>query len=345
MMRLLGTIRPHRLLKKAEAVYTRRLSAGRTTYAKVLSVTPVGKREVCAVETTTGTFISEGLFSHNCRYLICNPAFPNKIEAYRDLEQLRALILSVVSVVRREDVFGPDHWQYIERRYDLPTEARRIYDQLADQWILEGHDQPVLNILARLTRFQQITSGFLPSKAQLLQPDADIAHQRPLHTVKIDAVLGDLGEIVASREKAVVVHRFTWEGEHIVEGLRKEHVKNRFVINGDTSADDALKIQNEFRAAKSGVAVVQIQSGGEGLDFATARHALIASQDFSFIHFEQVRDRIFAPGMARTVTFYRMNDTVDDLIAEIVEKKQDLHAILRNVDRASLVLPKRNKAA
>lgn len=64
-LKLLGTIRPKRLLAHPmlrQAWESCRLT---TRYAKVLSVTPVEFGPVVALDTTTGTFIGEGMLQHN----------------------------------------------------------------------------------------------------------------------------------------------------------------------------------------------------------------------------------------------------------------------------------------
>lgn len=75
-LRFLGSVRPHRLLKKAhmtwEGAAIRNGGSGsvnqtgrKDAYATVLAVEPVGRREVVALQTSTRTFIAEGLLNHN----------------------------------------------------------------------------------------------------------------------------------------------------------------------------------------------------------------------------------------------------------------------------------------
>ena len=75
MSRFLGQIRPERLLQKVNLNSFG--SIGRHDFVGqdfehplVLSVESVGEREVVALETTTQTFIAEGLASHNCKWLL-----------------------------------------------------------------------------------------------------------------------------------------------------------------------------------------------------------------------------------------------------------------------------------
>lgn len=83
-MRLLGTLRPRRLLAKSEMLWEGRGISGKCSQlAEVLSVEVIESAgEVIAIETTAGTFISDGFFSHNCGieakivgYLANDPAY------------------------------------------------------------------------------------------------------------------------------------------------------------------------------------------------------------------------------------------------------------------------------
>lgn len=64
-LRLLGTIRPERLVAKASRLWDDR-QVSHIKVATVIAVEPVGELEVIALKTSHGTFIAEGLLSHNC---------------------------------------------------------------------------------------------------------------------------------------------------------------------------------------------------------------------------------------------------------------------------------------
>lgn len=64
---LLGSIRPIRLLSKSRQVWEGKQTWGKIkSLAEVISINNLPSDEVVAIETTTGTFISDGFFSHNC---------------------------------------------------------------------------------------------------------------------------------------------------------------------------------------------------------------------------------------------------------------------------------------
>lgn len=64
-IRFLSLIRPRRLLAKIEPGSFGVFRAG--TKHRVAAVEPAGQREIRQVQTTTGTYLLEGMASHNCR--------------------------------------------------------------------------------------------------------------------------------------------------------------------------------------------------------------------------------------------------------------------------------------
>lgn len=68
-MRFLGTMRPERLLSKADSLWEGRatwsVADGHDNSTSVLDVIPVGDRHVIAIGTSTKTLVANGLLSHN----------------------------------------------------------------------------------------------------------------------------------------------------------------------------------------------------------------------------------------------------------------------------------------
>ena len=66
-LRILGSIRPVRLLAASQRVWDGRRIWGQTTpIASVLEILPVQNGPVVAITTSTGTLITQGFLSHNC---------------------------------------------------------------------------------------------------------------------------------------------------------------------------------------------------------------------------------------------------------------------------------------
>lgn len=96
-LRILGMIRPHRLLPKARQVWEGRQTYGKyNTGARVAQVIPAGEQNVIAVGTSTKTMVVEGFLSHNSQIELRVAAFISRsqpmIEAYQRGDDLHRII-------------------------------------------------------------------------------------------------------------------------------------------------------------------------------------------------------------------------------------------------------------
>jgi SNF2 family DNA or RNA helicase len=262
------------------------------------------------------------------RYLIRDSIYPSKIIGHNNVPELQAMLMADADIIRREDVFGPDTWQIVEREVELPEEARRAYDTIVKEWLLyheQGGEIVADHTLKRLIRLQQLTSGYLRNEE---------GQDFQIHSAKIDAVLADLDEIVESEEKAVVFHRFTWEGEHLEQAIRQRfprlHVSR---MAGGTSSSERTAGEVAIRDLLGpAVMVAQTRTAALGISFAEATHALFVSQSFSFTDEEQARDRIYKPGFNRCATYYRCKNTVDEFVARVISGKSSIHDAITHAD-------------
>lgn len=280
------------------------------------------------------------------KYLIVDPVFSSRVLGHKNVEQLQALILRFSSIVRREDIFGPDDWQYVVRQVDLPTRVRRLYDDFAREWMIAGPSLSADNTLTRILRLRQIASGFVT--------DDTTNAVEILHSVLIDRLIADLDEVVQSGEKAIVYHQFRWEGAQAATRARVDLKVPIYEYHGDTPTEDRKRIEREFNTTPGArIAFVQIQSGGTGISFADAGHLAFLSSTFSFAEMEQARDRVYAPdpelgkGKRRVIYSYRATDTIHDFIGQVLDTKGNVHEALRNADREAIAYGsfKRRKSA
>ncbi len=306
--------------------------AKRTKYVRLLTGTPAPNHygdlwgQLAALDPKEwGTYAS-----FRRRYLLCHPMFPTKVLEHINTDELQARMMRYVSIVRREDVFGPDTWQVVHRHVTLPLKARKLYDSLAKNWIadVEGGQVDAAHILKRLIRLQQVAAGYVPTE------DGEVID---VHSAKLDAVEADLIEIVQSREKAVIFHRFTREGEAYLK-LAEKLAPCVIQISGKTPVEDReaqrLRFQNYSGAA---IAVVQTQAGGIGISFSEATHALFVSRSFSYTEDNQALARIYKPGAVRVATYYECDRTVDAYIAQTLNAKRNVHESVTHADHRSMV--------
>jgi SNF2 family DNA or RNA helicase len=253
------------------------------------------------------------------RELVLDPMYPSRVIGVRDEARLLRMVADDACVVRRNEVFGADRWEYVTREIELPKPARALYSKLAKDWIAENDGKAVVadHALTRLVRFQQITSGFIADSAGGL-------HE--IQRAKIDAVLDDLSEIKAQGEKVVLFHRFKWEHGSYLEALGKMPGIEVFGIDGSTKAEERVGIAEKFNKHRGpAVVVAQIQAASEALSFAEAQHVFFVSTNFSLKDNLQARDRVFKPGECRVVTNFVVKKSVDEFIHRKIGEKKPMH--------------------
>jgi hypothetical protein len=235
------------------------------------------------------------------------------------------------SVVRREDVFGPDTWQEVLREVDLPPKSRTLYDTLAKKWILKEPMLTAEDAAVRLMRLSQLTSGILPT---------DDGEELVLPAPKIDACIADLDEIVEEGSKCIVYYHFRAEGLRMMEAAQKAYPFAEVLqLGGGTSIEDREYVYYTVEHADHPViAVVQLQAGGIGRSFAEAKYECFLYEGASFADCQQAKDRIYKKGERRVVMRYRCRKTVDTgVFGHIQDTKETIHDRVRTADRSEWV--------
>lgn len=317
-----------------------RAIAERTPWVRILSGTPVSthlgnlwNQMACLDDPAKSHWGTWKEFRE--KFLIMDPYYPSKVVGYVNEAELWNKVRKFAHFVRREDVFGPDSWQPVRREIELPPVARAKYNALAKDWMLE-EEQPMGEVradhrLKRITRLRQLCTGHLPDEAGEIHG---------IHNAKVLAVEADLGEIVASGQKSLVLHQFRWESDVYARMAAKF---DAFVgqINGATPVAERGRILEQFKAHKGpAILVGQQETVGIGIPLHFVEHVLFASQDWSWVEEKQAMDRIYAPGIARTVTHYVCSGTCEEYIEEIVAGKRDMHEAVLQADREELAFGK-----
>jgi SNF2 family DNA or RNA helicase len=94
---------------------------------------------------------------------------------------------------------------------------------------------------------------------------------------------------------------------------------------------DELKCWQE---GESQVLAVQIQAGGEGVDFTRARYSIFFSVGYSLGKYEQAKARVHRPGQTRPVQHIHLvaRNTVDVKIMRALERRAEIvEAILAEI--------------
>jgi SNF2 family DNA or RNA helicase len=153
----------------------------------------------------------------------------------------------------------------------LSSAARKIYSRLEKDFFatltgvseeLEGAEVSADNVLVKMLRCQQITSGFVTD---------DDRTEREVDSSKRDLLDETFADLIEAKEKHIVVFcKFTHD-LNVVHDLARKHNLSSGEISG--RRDDL----ESFKAGELNVVAVQIQAGGAGVDLTRADVAIYYS--------------------------------------------------------------------
>jgi SNF2 family DNA or RNA helicase len=278
-----------------------------------------------------------------------------KLVSVQNLPFLKERLARVAFQVSKRDALPdlPDK-AYQVREVEMSPRQHKRYVELQSQLALEIEEglsgdgsrrMTATNILTKLLRLAQITSGFY-AWDQVVDPDSGetlregrIEREEP--NPKIEAmmsVLTDPAE-VAEHEKAIVWACFIPDVERICEELAKRGIPHvRFT--GSTSDVDRAEAERRFNqqhARDCKVFVGNPAAGGVGLNLrgwdpnmgeqdhgCNCTHVMYYSQNWSMVHRAQSEDRAHRRGTREPVTYWDfvVPGSIDEEIRARVTMKQ-----------------------
>ena len=236
---------------------------------------------------------------------------PQAISGYQNLDDLNELFYSLAFRVTAADTLDLPSAIETYTHVELCPKARRIYDEMAVSFRADldsGEIVTAANALARLVRFQQLTSGFaVTPEGKTLEVDDSKAR-----------ALNDILDGLPVREPVVVFARFQNDLDRIA-GVAGKLKRPHYEISG------RVKNLEEWRE-NGGVLAVQIQAGGLGLDLTASRYCVYYSLGFSLGDYLQSIARLHRPGQTSMVDYIHLTaaDSIDGIITGALADKEDV---------------------
>ncbi|MGD0775067.1 MAG: DEAD/DEAH box helicase [Candidatus Solibacter sp.] len=245
-----------------------------------------------------------------------------QITGFQSLDQLERLMSRATFRVGKEVLDLPPETD-VTYHCDLGSEARRIYRDLEEDFVAQVRDGVVTaaNAMVKVLRLQQVANG-------IAKTDDGVDHR--IDTAK-QKLLADTLEDIGAGEPVVV---FCWF--HL--DLDAVHASCQALQAGLTDEDKAtgryqtLELsgrRDELKQWQEGTAqvlAVQIQAGGEGVDFTRARYSIFYSVGYSLGKYVQARSRTHRPGQTNPVEHIHLitRNTVDVKIMRALEKRAEI---------------------
>lgn len=294
---------------------------------RVSGVYPAGEDEVFSMQTETGNYVAWGYASKNC---IMGGFEGRQVIDYRNLDDFKAIMGTITSRVRLQDVVQLPEYTDEEISVELGPEARRMYAELRENFI-SMHDEGVItaaNAISKLLRLQQMTSGY----AMLTDEDEEV-HCQEIDRGKSDA-LNDIIDAAPKDEPIVVFCRFVRDIRE-VHRVAAERGRPSFEISG--AGNQQAMWEADCDLGRGPVIAVQIQAGGVGIDLTKARYCVYYSLGFSLTDYQQSRARVHRPGQKRSVIYYHLivPGTVDRVVyTALRDKRKVVDAVIEDLTSA-----------
>ena len=343
--RLLGSIRPRRMLRnpKLSKVWEGKSlrACGR---AIVKSVTQLPLGEIVAMETSSQTYIADGLLGHNSKRTFLVPTkYGRSIQLtnlewdHHALHEVRHRVGDRTQSVRKTDPALAGVFKGMSSLItpiQLSDEDRRLYTMVKDQarHALEN-DEGGLAQYAQLLRHicnnpEALHRTDIPLGGQLAAQYPKLATSA--HCAKLEVLVAQLEGIRDEGDKAVV---FTsWVNTSLLL-ISKELTKrkiNHVIHHGGQDRPVAQAAQDEFKRNPEVTVFLSSDAGAFGLNLPEARYVISYEPTFSWDTMMQRSERInradsWLDGL--TAYTYVTDDSIEERIAAVCDERRQLASV------------------
>lgn len=250
------------------------------------------------------------------------------VVGFKHQQELQAKFKSLAYTCKMSDVADrlklPPHLPPSVLMVDLPASDMRTLRELSRDFIseCEGGGTIVLNnVLTKVLRMQQITSGF----AVVQDGPATPEYVKYLNTAK-ETALNDMLQDIDCNEPVVVFCQFKYDLDAIREVVTKKSERGAFELSGQRNDLE------QWKQSKGGVLAVQIQAGAEGIDMTNSHHAIYYSLPHSLALYDQSKARLYRPGQESPVAFMHIlaSGTIDEVMFDSLCRKKDLITAIKD---------------
>ncbi len=234
------------------------------------------------------------------------------------LEEIEALLADLVLRLDAKDWLELPELTHVDLLVELPTQARKTYDKLEQEFLLELATGEVTAMNAGVLgmKLRQVTNGFV-------YDDNQVAH--PMHDAKLEA-LEDLVEELSGQPLFVGV---AFKAE--VEMIRKRLGYDVPYLGGGVTKTEADTIVKDWNAGEIPVLLAHPASVSHGLNLqAACRHVCWFGLTWNLEEWDQFIRRVYRQGQANHVVVHNIvaKDTMDQKIAKALRGKNVTQAHL-----------------
>jgi len=255
--------------------------------------------------------------------------FPLFIE-YRNLDLMHQVMDEVGSRLLKDDVLDLPSRLYSKVYFDLSSEQRWAYDELFEEfqtW-LDGDTVTAELAIVRMTRLQQVASGYVPVDDDAVKRPSDREPPRMIGTdrPRIQALVELLKRVP---RQAIIWAKYSLDVDMIAEAIRASGWSYG-VYDGRTPPDERLSIRRAFQAGDIKFFISKPTCAGLGLNLAAADTVIYYNNLFSLDKRLQSEARPHRIGQTRAVHYIDLiaSNTIDGYILKKLRGKKRVAAVV-----------------
>lgn len=225
-------------------------------------------------------------------------------------------------IIAKEDCLDLPEKTYLKRMIDLPTDAKRYYQQMEKTQVLKLDDRTISvpNKLASVMKLRQITSGFVLDE----EGGAD------LHNAKFNELHATLDEI--GDKQVIIWCQFKSEIARIEAALQ---AKGKTVVTAYSQTKNTDESIRQFKYGEAQYIIAHPATLKFGVTFTNCTYAVYFSMSYNFEEYYQSHDRIYRKGQTKPCTFIFLlaDGTIDETIYKVVNEKGDSAKLIEELIR------------
>lgn len=248
----------------------------------------------------------------------CNLDDYGNVISYKNIDQLKAQLDSIMIRRTKDEVLDLPEKTYINEYVEMTDEQKRLYNQVIDDAIADPELAEQIStdcMLAIKLRLRQVSGGIGPFNFIKKNP-------------KLDRLEQLVEEAVYSGTKVIIYSNWVEGLRPALERLQKY---NPVVITGETNDSDRQILVNKFQNDDTcKIAIGTIGAMGTGLTLVAATEVIFLDEPWTNAAKEQACDRAHRIGTTSKVTIHTIiaHNTYDEDVHAIVKGKRDLSKMI-----------------
>ncbi|MGA0567628.1 DEAD/DEAH box helicase [Rathayibacter sp. KR2-224] len=236
------------------------------------------------------------------------------------LERLRRRIRPLM-LRRTKEIVAPELPPKQEQVLSIPLAPR--HRALYDTW-LQRERQKVLGLLDDLDRQRFIVYRSI-TLLRMLALDASLIDpvNEGVPSTKVDALLEQLGDVLAEGHRALVFSQFTSYLGKVAARLDAAGIRHEYLDGSTRRRADVIRA---FREGDAPVFLISLKAGGFGLTLTEADYVFLLDPWWNPAAEAQAIDRTHRIGQTKQVMVYRMvaSDTIEEKVMALARRKGEL---------------------